>query len=738
MTALRFTTEILAPEAVAPEIPALRAHYALHRCLGEGGFGRVFEAWDSRLCRRVAIKFIKHADADTTATTLLQEARLGASCSHPAFVKIHAIEDDGVSQSIVMELVLGQTLERVLAGTTVARADALSWACQIADAMDDAHQNGLVHGDLKPSNLMLEPSGTIRILDFGLAHQLDALAPTLPSPVQGTVAYMAPERILGAPPSPHADIYALGLILYELVCGNHPYALRDKSGTTPSRAPDSDDGWQYPVGTDAALSALINAMTARRSAQRPGSMAQVRASLTALRTPATAGDSARAPAGQPVWASLSRRSRKLFAGVLGALMLGVAGWSAAPYLATLGPSLAPLSSAVEMHQGLAALKLFDRPGSLELAEHHFRRILERQPDSAAAVAGMSLMYSQRYLSDRRDESWLRLADASAQRATQLDIHLALGHIARAWVLDNAGKRDQALVAYGQGLRLDPANFFGWYGQVITLRGLQRYDEARARIADAMQRFPQERVFVDELGTIEYEQADYRAAEKLFRRSIALQPDAIFAYANLNAALLRQNRGDEALHVLQQGLQVRPSAKLYGNLGNALFLRQDYVGAVAAFTNAVSPTSGAPNDYLNWANLADALKWLPGREADALRAYGKARALLAPRLAHAPADVVMVSRMGLYSARTGSAVEAGALLQQAQALAPHNADVQFRVGLAYELLGQRDTALIAIHHAVGLGYPVAFVDAEPDLVSLRRDERYRPDACRPESAACVAR
>lgn len=704
--------------------PTLPAHYEVRGCLGEGGFGRVYEAWDSKLCRRVAIKCIKHADAGPHGADLVREARLGASLRHAAFVKVHAIEDDGATQSIVMELVPGQTLKQVLAAGPVARADALEWTRQIAEAMRDAHASNLVHGDLKPSNVMLEQGGTVRILDFGLAHHLDVLATTslAPAAVQGTIAYMAPERMLGAPLSPQADVYGLGLILYEMVCGARPFATLDGLALAAAQVQTSSDGWHYPADLDAPLVALIRAMTARQATQRLASMEQVLERLAQLSMPAAAPAS-------PARASLPAMRpavRKVLAGVLATALLGAAAWSALPYLARIGPALAPFSEAAELESGLAAVKLFDRPGSLDSAERHFRRILERHPDSAAAAAGMSLVYSQRYLSDKRDETWLQRADASSQRAMQLNDQLALGHIARGWMLDNQGKREDALLAHAEGLRLDPNNFFGWYGQVTALRRMHRYDDARAKSAEAMLRFPQERVFTDELGSVEYEQANYPAAEKLFRRSIALEPDAVFAYANLNAALLRQNRDDEALQVLQQGLQIRPSAKLYTNLGNALFLRQDYVGAAAAFENAVSPTRGAPNDYQNWANLADTLNWIPGREEQARAAYGKARELLAPRLARAPNDVLMVSRMALYAARTREKEQALPMLQHALALAPSSPDVQFRSGLTYELLGQREQALAAIHTARRLGYPVKFIDAEPDLVALRRDERYRPD------------
>ncbi|MEW6760558.1 MAG: protein kinase [Pseudomonadota bacterium] len=701
-----------------PSAPQLPGHYEVRGCLGEGGFGQVYEAWDSKLRRPVAIKCIKHAGAGSADADLMREARLGASLRHAAFVKVHAIEDDGDTQSIVMELVPGRTIKQVLLEGPVARLDALEWTRQIAEAMRDAHESGLVHGDLKPSNLMLEPGGKVRVLDFGLAHSVDVLATTsLPSSsLQGTIAYMAPERMLGAPLSPQTDVYALGLILYEMINGARPFALLDGLALAAAQVQASSDGWNYPVDASPQLVALIRAMTARQPAQRLPGMAEVLERLAQLDAPAPL-------VVRTARKTIGPRTRTALAGVALLALLGAGGWFAAPHVAALGASLAPFSESLEMDQGLAALKVFDRPGSLDAAEGHFRRILERTPDSAAAVAGMSLMYSMRYQTDKSDETWLQRADASAQRAAQLNEQLALSHIARAWVLFNQGKRDEALTAYAEALRLDPNNFFAWYGQGASLRRMHRYDEARAQLKEAMARFPQERVFTDELGSVEYEQANYSAAEDLFRRSIALQPDAVIAYANLNAALLRQNRDDEALRVLQRGLQIRPSAKLYTNLGNALFLRQDYVGAAAAFENAVSPTRGAPMEYQLWANLADTLNWIPGREAQARAAYEKARELLAPRLARAPDDVLLVSRMGLYAARTKAVDDAATLLPRAIALAPNSADVQFRAALAYELLGQRDAALVAIQHARRLGYPVKFIDAEPDLVALRRDERY---------------
>lgn len=714
MTTLSLLPSPCALTESMPVPPSLPGQYDVRGCLGEGGFGRVYEAWDSKLCRSVAIKCIKRADAP--GVDLVREARLGASLRHATFVKVHAIEDDGGTQAIVMELVPGRTLKQVLAAGPVARADALAWTRRLAEAMCDAHACGLVHGDIKPSNVMIEPGGAVRILDFGLAHRLDVLATAsmTPAALQGTIAYMAPERLLGAPLAPQADVYALGLVLYELVCGKRPFAALDGLALAAAQMQSASDGWDYPADASPALVALIRTMTARQPQQRLAGMAEVVASLDGLT--AVAPPRMRMPA---QW-------RKRAFGVLAVAALGMAGWVAAPYVADIGPALTPFSEARELSAGLAAVKLFDRADSLDSAERHFRRMLAHAPDSAAAAAGMSLVYSHRYMSDGRDETWLQRADASAQQATELNDQLALGHTARGWVREGQGKRDDALLDYAQALRLDPMDFFAWHGQVVALRRMHRYPEARARLAQAMVQFPHERVFTDEQGSVEFEQANYPAAERMFRRSIALQPDAAMAYANLNAALLRQNRDDEALQVLQQGLQIHPSAVLYTNLGNALFLRQDYVGAAAAFEKSVSPVHGAPGQYQYWANLADTLNWIPGRAPQARAAYDKARALLAPLLARAPNDVLMVSRMGLYAARVNAPADALPLLKRALALAPKSPEVQFRTGLAYELLGQRDAALAAINTARRLGLPVKFIDAEPDLVALRRDARYHPD------------
>jgi eukaryotic-like serine/threonine-protein kinase len=717
--------------------PGQPEHYEFRARLGEGGFGEVCEAWDPRLQRGVAIKTIRNGGP--ASTDLVREARLAASLRHPAFVKIHAIEDSGAGQFIVMELVHGRTLKQILQDDTSPVSTVLGWVGQIAEAMRDAHTSGLVHGDIKPSNLMVEDDGRVRILDFGLALRHDALATETVSlgstasagqtDPQGTIAYMAPERLQGATPDPRADVYALGVILYELACGTRPFPSLHGLALAAALVQTSSDGWDYPDSLDTPLIALIRAMTARQPEQRIASMDEVVQRLADLGS----GEASRRT--EPSAVGARRRPLPRAAALTAsAFLIVVAGsigwWQGGPRLAaleaTMRQGLAPYSEALEMEQGLASVKLFDRPGALDSAQRHFETILAHTPDNAAAVAGISLIYSLRYASDRQDETWLQKAEAGAQQALKLNDQLALAQVAIAAAGAAQGRFDDAVAACEQALRLDPANYFAWYVKAETLRHARRYQEARATLAEATRRFPRERVFLDELGSVEYEQAQYAAAEQVFRRSIGLEPDAVIAYANLSAALMRQNRAEDAARVLQQGLQLRPNARLYTNLGNILFLRGDYVGAADAFENAVSPLHGDPGSYFKWANLGDTLLWIPGRAQEARQAYDKARQLLAPRLERAPNDVVLVSRMSLYTARAGDKANALDLVTRAVKLAPDSADVQFRAGLTYELLGQRAPALAAITKALSLGYPLKYVEAEPDLVALRRDPAYHAD------------
>jgi tetratricopeptide (TPR) repeat protein len=391
------------------------------------------------------------------------------------------------------------------------------------------------------------------------------------------------------------------------------------------------------------------------------------------------------------------------------------------------PPVAAPARAVEqdvLGAGIAALRQYDRDGAIDAAIGHFKTALEQAQPNHALKAWLALAYCFKYVNDGHDEALLLLAQSSAEAAVRDDDQLAIAHAAQGWVRELRGDPDGAQRAFEHALRLDPADPYALNGRVRVLQARHHDAAALAAAQAARARYPSDRLFSDLLGFIYYTQGQYRLAEEMFRVSIQLQADAVFAYANLNATLLRQGREDEALEMLQRGLRIRPAGRLYTNLGNALYQKGDFAGAAAAFRHAVEGPHGSPNHFLRWANLADAQRWLPDQRAAALHSYRRALQLLAPVLARAPDNLTHLSRTAVFAARGGEHAQARAALARARALPVRDGDAAFRLAVAYELEGERTAALENIKLALQFGYSLHLVQLEPDLLALRRDARFQ--------------
>ena len=201
------------------------SHYRILEKLGEGGMGVVYKAEDTKLRRAVALKFVspQMLGAPETKARFLHEAQTAASLSHPNVCTVYEIDEVDGQVFLAMEFVEGRTLDHKIASGPLKLAEALVIAAQVAEALQAAHTAGVVHRDVKPGNIMLLPTGRVKILDFGLAMTRQQTRLTRPGTTLGTIAYMSPEQASGEPADHQSDIWALGVILYEMVTGQLPF-----------------------------------------------------------------------------------------------------------------------------------------------------------------------------------------------------------------------------------------------------------------------------------------------------------------------------------------------------------------------------------------------------------------------------------------------------------------------------------------------------------------------------------
>ena len=280
------------------------SHYEVLEKLGEGGMGAVYKARDTQLGRHVAVKVLITSSAESSdlRARFLQEARAASSLNHPNIITIHDIVTSATGDSIVMELVRGQTLGDMVAVGKIPVIDTIKIAMQIADALAAAHNIGIVHRDLKPANVMVTPEGLAKVLDFGLAKlsgeesagALDidadddvtrsvhiATGPkTAEGAIIGTVAYMSPEQAQGRRIDPRSDIFSFGSVVHEMLTGAR--AFHGRSGLETLAAVLRDDPKPLnEAGADAPaeLQAVLARCMKKDPDQRYQSMSDVKAAL---------------------------------------------------------------------------------------------------------------------------------------------------------------------------------------------------------------------------------------------------------------------------------------------------------------------------------------------------------------------------------------------------------------------------------------------------------------------------
>jgi len=241
------------------------SHYRITGKLGAGGMGIVYKALDLQLERPVALKFLPHdlALSESERERFMREARSASALDHGNIGVIHGIDKTADGQLfIVMAYYDGQTLSQKMSGGPLALRQAMDWICQVSAGLSAAHARNIIHRDIKPSNIIITQEGTARIVDFGLARVVASPSATMTAKTTGTLPYMSPEQILGEPVDQRCDVWALSVLLVQMITGSHPFARESTTAMTFAILN------QPPAAID-ALPALLQPIALRGLAKEP-------------------------------------------------------------------------------------------------------------------------------------------------------------------------------------------------------------------------------------------------------------------------------------------------------------------------------------------------------------------------------------------------------------------------------------------------------------------------------------
>ncbi len=309
-------------------------HYKIIERVGAGGIGEVYRARDTHLGRTVALKVLSPdlmRDAGRRER-FLKDVRAATTLSHPNVAALYEFGEDRGRHYLVFEFVPGDTLKAAVAGRPLNARRAIDYAIQIADALADAHAEGVVHCDLKPDNIIITPKGNTKILDFGFAswtsggaaRERTAHARATSVPIYGemvgrTVPYMSPEQALGAPIDHRTDIFSLGVVLFEMLTGKPPF-----SGATPSAVAeqvaraDPPQPSKFNPDLPGELDPIVERMLARSFDRRYEVAATVAAELRSVAAILDVRSGASEP---PIAASAGKRPRPAVRWVITVLIL---------------------------------------------------------------------------------------------------------------------------------------------------------------------------------------------------------------------------------------------------------------------------------------------------------------------------------------------------------------------------------------------------------------------------------
>jgi serine/threonine protein kinase/Tfp pilus assembly protein PilF len=606
-------------------------HYRVLRKLGEGGMGEVYLAEDVRLGRPVALKFLPaalKADPDSRAR-LLNEARAASLLRSPNIAVTYDIGEHAGADFIVMEFVEGELLSARVAQGPLPVREAIDVGLQVADALDEAHSRGIIHRDIKSANLIRTDRGLVKVLDFGLAkflatkgredHLVTQPQMTIAGMVVGTISYMAPEQALGRSVDHRADLFSLGVVLYELATGRIPF-----SGTSPTEIIDKilHETPAPPSSLNASLPKTLDAIVARTLEKSPTFRYQtardVRQDLRELAS--SLEESFRVSTSRAAVAIASQQASAIERSVAVMTFANITREPADDWIGTgiaetvssdlknihgltvigrarVYDALRNLASSANLDESLA-IDIGRRLGATWVVVGGFQKIGELVRITANFVDVATGAVRQTVKVDGRVADIFTLQDKIVYELSQgLNLVLrgtevaeierretksveAYESFARGMMNLRLASRDsieRAIAAFEHATRKDPEYALAWaaLGGAYSLKG--SFLSVRDLIEDAIE---------------------------IERRALSIDPDLADAHSWLGAALLSLGRTDDAIAAIREAIRLEPdNGQAHQALARAYWVgRGDFAAAIPEFEKAIELNPDAGYSYLQLALL----------------------------------------------------------------------------------------------------------------------------------------